>query len=229
MACGPVTGTTVPAIRIGANTLNITLEPGEAAWLRRSSLIFADGPFRLNVDRIAQRQFSVIGTFSGQVRWANRFTADGASVELSAARDHEGSVVSLDVTPQAPVYVKPWSYLGHSGALTFNTERVARKEFWTMMRVAGCGTVHIKLHGTAQIRRSRATGSIVDTNYVAAIAGAFKAHGKVFRKSDVVRSGELENVRLSGDGHIVLQSRNPEESMRGGGGIMSLLGNLLPF
>jgi uncharacterized protein (AIM24 family) len=217
-------------VRFGAAALTIALAPGETAWLRRSSLIYADGRFKLTTHRIAQRRFSVIGTFSGEARWANRYVAEDRPVSLIAARDFEGQTVSLDIAPDAPVYFLPDLYLGHQGDLTFNTERVAKKEFWTLTRASGAGTVHIKLHGQPTARALHAGGSIVDANYVAAITGPFTAYGKVFKAGEVIRSGELENVRLAGSGEVIFQSANPEEASGSSGGpIGGLIRGLLPF
>ncbi|MEL6246093.1 MAG: hypothetical protein AAFQ85_12155 [Pseudomonadota bacterium] len=46
----------------------------------------------------------------------------------------------------------------------------------------------------------------------------------------MLRSGELENVRLSGNGFALFQSENPEErASGGGGGPLGWLFDLLPF
>jgi uncharacterized protein (AIM24 family) len=51
----------------------------------------------------------------------------------------------------------------------------------------------------------------------------------VFKAAEVIRSGELENVRLSGTGEVVFQSCNPEEFESGSGGIAAIIRGLLPF
>ncbi len=212
--------------------LELDLAAGETAWLRRSSLVHAEGPFRLTTEKIATRGLSLIGFFSGQVRWANRYDAEGPGLRLVATRDHQGTVVRLDVTPDSPVHISPGLYLGHRGRLSFETRRVAQREFWTLTRVEGAGSVYIKLFGQALLRPLNRTASIVDANYVAAVTGPFEAHGKVFKASEVIRSGELENVKMTGAGLIVFQSVNPEElgqQTSPGGAIAGLIRGVLPF
>ncbi len=212
-------------------TLSLHLLPGESVFLRRSSLILAEGPFKLETRFVAARRFSVIGQFSGQVRWANHFTAEAGEVHLLAGRDHAGHVLGFRVAPDAPVWISPGAYLGHQGELTLNTERVGKKEFWTLTKISGEGRVWIKVHGEPQVRALQADGAVTDSNYVAAILGAFTAYGRVFKASELMRSGELENVRLAGTGHVVFQSENPEEraGANSGGGIGGLIRLLLPF
>lgn len=214
----------------GGEVLDITLQPGEHLFLRRSSLILADGPFGLTTHRIVQKRFNLWGFFTGEVRWANRFEAEGGPVRLVAARDYPGRIVSLPVAPDRPLALQPERYLAHHGELTFDVRRSAKKEFWVLTRVTGTGRVWIKLPGEGEVVALSDKGAIVDTNYVAALSGDFAAYGKVFRAGEVVKSGELSNVRLSGRGHYLLQSQNPEETdSGGGGGIFSFLGDLLPF
>ena len=75
-----------------------------------------------------------------------------------------------------------------------------------------------------------ASPDIVDTNYVTAISGPFEAHGKVFSSGEVMKSGEMENVKLNGDGVIVFQSENPADSGGGrGGGFIQTILDILPF
>ena len=218
------------AIAFCGDILELDLAAGETVFIRRSSLIFADGEFELKTHRIAKRRFSLIAFFSGQVRWANSYRAGADGVTLMAGRDFLGTIVRLDVTESAPVHIKPGLYLGHSGALTFNTHRVAKKEFWSLNEVSGAGTVYIKMPGRPLLKDMSHTPYIVDTNYIAAISGPFQAHGKVFKSSEVLKSGEMENVKLSGTGIALFQSENPSDSGGGnGGGFFQTLLDILPF
>lgn len=147
-----------------------------------------------------------------------------------AARDYPGRIVALPVSPDRPLFLQPTRYLAYRGDVTFNVRRVAKKEFWTLAEVRGTGRVYIKLPGDPKIVPLSGEGTIVDINYVSAISGDFQAFGKVFTSSKVMKSGELSNVRLSGVGHMVLQSQNPEEAgSDGGGGIIGSVLNALPF
>lgn len=217
-------------IHYGDSTLRIELASGEHVWVRRSSLITAEGPFELTTHKIAKKRFNIFGFFSGQSRWANKFTAQGGPVTIIAGRDFYGTVISFDVTPENPVHISPSLYLAHQGELDLDTKKVAKKEFWTLTEVIGTGTLHIKVPGRPVQRELSKTPIVVDTNYVAAVQGAFEANGNVFKASRVVKSGELENVNLSGVGTFLLQSENPEDAGGdSGGGIISSILDLLPF
>jgi len=144
--------------------LALTLAPGETLWLRRSSLVQAEGPFELSTHFIAKRRFNVVGFFSGQNRWANKFTAKDAPVHILAGRDHAGAVVALDVTPGASVFISPSLHLAHQGDLTLDTKRVAKKEFWTLTEISGTGRVWIKLHGHALMRPISKEGAVTEAN-----------------------------------------------------------------
>jgi uncharacterized protein (AIM24 family) len=211
--------------------LSVTLQPGETLWLRRSSLIEASEPFDLSTHFIAKSRFNIFGFFSGQNRWANKFTAKDAPVHILAGRDYAGDVIALDVSPERSVYISPSLHLAHQGDLTLDTKRVAKKEFWTLTQVSGTGRVWIKLHGHALVRPLSGEGAITDTNYVAAISGTFTAYGKVFKTGELMRTGELENVRLTGEGDVIFQSENPEEtgSSSRGGGPFDWIFSFLPF
>ncbi|MEO0816334.1 MAG: AIM24 family protein [Pseudomonadota bacterium] len=234
-----VTATPAPAtvpktadhgIGVGGEILTLALQPGESAFIRRSSLVFAKGDFGLTTHRIARTRINIFALFSGDVRWANRYDAKDGPVTLMAARDYPGRIVALPVSPDRPLFLQPTRYLAHRGDLTFNVRRVAKKEFWTLAEVRGTGRVYIKLPGEPKIVPLSSDGAIVDTNYIAAVSGEFKAYGKVFTSGEVMKSGELSNVRLSGAGHFVLQSQNPEEAGNdGGGGIIGSILNALPF
>ena len=217
-------------VSLEGDMLDLTLRPGDHAFIRRSSLVRATGDFDLKTVRIQKRRVSIYALFSSEVRWANRFDAKSAPVSLLAARDFPGRIVRIHVLPERPIHIQPRLYLGHRGELSFDMRRVARREFWTMTKVAGTGTVWIKLPGRPRLEALREDGEIVDSNYVSAVMGPFKADGKVFTAGAVLRSGEMENVRLSGSGYYVLQSENPEEGAAGSdGGLIGNLFQLLPF
>lgn len=204
------------------HVLTFELQKGEAAYVRRSSMIFASGPFAMTTERIAKRGLPLLGLFSGQNLWANRFEAEGL-VKVVAGRDYHGTVIGLPVTPDAPVWLQPSLYLGHKGALSFVTRRVARREFWTLTEVAGEGTVWIKAPGRSFRERLGDEPVIVDTNYVAAVRGTFSAHGKVFTGGQYLKSGEAENVKLSGSGDVIIQTEVPLTAQASGG----ILGTIL--
>ena len=203
------------------HVLSLDLAEGDVAHIRRSSLMLAEGAFGMKTRRIASKRVPVMGLFSGQNLWANRFEAEGPA-RLVAGRDYHGIVLGLTVTEAQPVWLQPSLYLGHAGALGFTVKRVARREFWTLTRVTGEGIVYVKVPGRTFTTPLTGRDLIVDTNYVAAIRGAFSAHGKVFSAGQYLRSGEAENVRLTGDGDVIMQTELPPEA--GGGGI---LGGLL--
>ena len=213
---------------LARHVLTLTLAAGETAYVRRSSLMLAEGPFRLTTRRIASKRVPLVGLFSGQNLWANRFEADGP-VRLVAGRDYHGLVLGLTVTPETPVWLQPALYLGHQGDLAFTVRRVAKREFWSLTEVRGTGTVHIKAPGRAfsvplgQDAEGAAREIIVDTNYVAAVRRPFRADGRVFSAGQYLRSGEAENVRLSGEGDVLMQTELPPETGGGGG----LLGGVL--
>jgi uncharacterized protein (AIM24 family) len=202
----------------------MTLGPREAGYVRRSSLIFADGDFGMTTRRIASRRVPFLGLFSGQNLWANRFEAGETPVSLIAGRDYHGTVLGLEVVEGEPVFLQPALYLGHTGALSFTVRRVAKREFWTLTEVTGKGTVYVKVPGrTLRRELSAERAVIVDTNYVAAVRGTFSAHGKVFTGGQYLRSGEAENVKLTGVGDVLIQSELPPESGGGGGFFGGLL------
>ena len=209
---------------LSRHVLTLALDAGETAFIRRSSLMLAEGRFAMTTKRIASKRVPLIGLFSGQNLWANRFEAEGA-VRLVAGRDYHGLVLGLPVTPDRPVWLQPALYLGHQGDLSFTVRRVAKREFWSLTEVRGSGTVHIKAPGRAfAVPLGQAPGGeprevIVDTNYVAAVRGAFSANGRVFSAGQYLRSGEAENVRLTGEGDVLLQTELPPEA-GGGGGIL---------
>ena len=215
-------------IELHGDIMELRLDAGQSAYVRRSSLIFAEGEFELKTKRIAKKRFGILALFSGQVRWANIYNAK-SDLKLLAGRDFPGTVMSLNVSPDAPVHIKPGLYLGHIGELSFNTRRVAKKEFWTLNEISGTGTVYLKMPGRPLLIPMADTPQIVDTNYVAAIAGTFDAHGKVFTSGEVMKSGELENVKLTGDGMVIFQSENPGDGGGGGGGIVQTILDILPF
>ena len=205
------------------HVLSFELAPGEVAFVRRSSLLLADGKFGLKTRRIASKRVPIMGLFSGQNLWANRFEAEEPT-RLVAGRDYHGVVMGLDVTPERDVWLQPALYLGHRGDLDFTVKRVAKREFWTLTLVSGTGTAHIKAPGRAFSTPLPGRELIVDTNYVAAIRGSFAAHGKVFSAGQYLKSGEAENVRLTGEGDVLMQTELPPESGGGGflGGILDL-------
>ena len=204
------------------HVLEMRLAPGETGYVRRSSLMLAEGRFGMTTRRIASKRVPVIGLFSGQALWANRFEAE-TDVRLVAGRDYHGLVLSLEVTPGRDVWLQPALYLGHQGDLSFVVKRVAKREFWTLTKVSGTGTVHLKAPGRTFGVPLGEEGLIVDTNYVAAIRGAFAAHGKVFSAGQYLKSGEAENVRLTGDGDALMQTELPPESSGGGGFIGGII------
>ncbi|GGY43257.1 AIM24 family protein [Parvularcula lutaonensis] len=204
------------------HVLTFDLEKGETAYARRSSLMFASGDFHMTTERIAKRGLPLLGLFSGQNLWANRFEARGL-VKIIAGRDFHGTVIGLPVSGEEPVWLQPSLYLGHRGTLSFVTRRVAKREFWTLTEVTGEGTVWIKAPGRSFRQKLSSEPVIVDTNYVAAVRGDFSAHGKVFTGAQYLKSGEAENVRLSGTGDVIIQTEVPLSAQASGG----ILGTIL--
>lgn len=204
------------------HVLTMKLAAGETGFVRRSSLIFASGDFSMKTRRIAAKSLPLIGIFSGQNLWANCFEAE-TETTLIAGRDFHGTVVGLDVSEDRPVWLQPALYLGHRGDLRFITRRVAKREFWTLTEVSGSGTVWIKAPGrTFRQKLDPETPVITDTNYVAAVRGAFSADGKVFTRGQYLRSGEAENVKLRGAGDVLMQTEVPI-SVAGSGGILGAI------
>ena len=210
---------------LDSHVLTFDLEPGETAYLRRSSLMFASGRFHMATERVASRRLPFLGLFSGQNIWANRFEAE-SPVQIIGGRDYHGQVIGLDLAEDESVWLQPALYLGHKGSLDFTVRRVAKKEFWTLTEVTGEGTVYIKAPGrTFRQGLAPETAIVADTNYVAAIRGTFQANGKVFTSGQYFRSGEAENVRLTGDGDVLMQTELPPETSGGGflGGLLDLV------
>ncbi|MEM9810163.1 MAG: AIM24 family protein [Pseudomonadota bacterium] len=201
------------------HVLTMRIKEGETGFVRRSSLIYAAGDFRMTTKRIAAKALPLLGLFSGQNLWANRFEAQSDTM-LIAGRDFHGTVLALEVEEGEEVWLQPSLYLGHRGDLTFLVKRVAKREFWTLTRVTGSGTVWIKVPGRSFRQPLDPQSSvIVDTSYVSVIRGAFKAHGRVFTSGQYLRSGEAENVRLRGDGDVLIQTEVPITAA-GRGGIL---------
>jgi uncharacterized protein (AIM24 family) len=171
----------------------------------------------MKTSRIASRRLPLIGLFSGQNLWANRFEAEGP-VQIIAGRDFHGTVLGLPVTGGIPVFLQPALYLGHRGDLEFTVRRVAKREFWTLTEVTGEGTVWIKAPGRSFSKPLRTDDSvIVDTNYVAAVRGSFSANGKVFSSGQYLKSGEAENVRIKGEGDMLIHTELPPQEGGSGG------------
>ena len=213
---------------LSRHVLSLSLAPGEHAFVRRSSLMLAEGAFGMTTRRIASKRVPIIGLFSGQNLWANRFEAEGP-VRIVAGRDYHGVIMSLQVTEDRPIWLQPALYLGHQGDLAFTVRRVAKREFWSLTEVRGTGTLHLKAPGRA-FAVPLGTGAdgaprevIVDTNYVAAVRGPFTAHGRVFSAGQYLKSGEAENVRLSGEGDVLMQTELPPETGGGGGFLGGIL------
>lgn len=193
------------------------LDEGDVGFVRRSSLIYAGGDFRLKTRRIASKTIPVLGIFSGQNLWANRFEAETPTT-LVAGRDYHGTVLGMEVKEDEAVWLQPALYLGHRGELDFTVKRVARREFWTLTRVTGEGTVWIKAPGRS-FRKALdpETPVVVDTNYVAAVRGDFFADGRVFTRGQYLRSGEAENVKIRGTGDVLIQTEVPITAGGAGG------------
>ena len=205
------------------HVLTMELEEDEVGFIRRSSLIYAGGDFAMRTRRIASKAIPVLGIFSGQNLWANRFEATTPTT-LVAGRDYHGTVLGMEVVEGEAVWLQPALYLGHRGELDFTVKRVARREFWTLTRVTGTGTVWIKAPGrTFRKPLNGETAVVVDTNYVAAVRGDFSADGRVFTRGQYLRSGEAENVKIRGAGDVLMQTEVPITAAGGGGPLGYLL------
>ncbi|MEM9738385.1 MAG: hypothetical protein AAF829_00820 [Pseudomonadota bacterium] len=55
-------------IGLGGEILTLALQHGDSAFIRRSSLVFARGDFKLTTHRIAKTRFNIFALFSGDVR-----------------------------------------------------------------------------------------------------------------------------------------------------------------
>ncbi|MEM9285039.1 MAG: AIM24 family protein [Pseudomonadota bacterium] len=205
------------------HVLTMELAGGEVGYVRRSSLIYAGGDFDMRTRRIASKAVPILGIFSGQNLWANRFEATSPT-SLVAGRDYHGTVLGMEVTEGEAVWLQPALYLGHRGDLEFTVKRVARREFWTLTRVTGEGTVWIKAPGRSFRKPlDPETPVVVDTNYVAAVRGDFAADGRVFSRGQYLRSGEAENVKIRGMGDVLIQTEVPITAAGGGGPLGYLL------
>lgn len=182
--------------------MRLSLPAGEKLSLRRGAFIASTHEMDFAAMRDAKGAKSWMRLFAGgsvsRIVWSCE-----ADCEVTASLDFIGTTLSIPVGDGTPVSIAPKLFLGYLGTVSQALGRGAKKEFWVMSKLSGAGSVFLHVPGGYTVME--VDGSVVvDTDRVAATIGDLEAVGTMRGAKDILKSGEMDAVRMEGTGRIVL-------------------------
>lgn len=154
--------------------------------------------------------------FSGEAVFQNIYTAQGGPGMIAFASSFPGSIRPVEITPGNDIIVQKSGFLASTAGVelsVFIQKKLGAGFFggegFIMQRLSGNGLAFIEIDGAA-VEYDLAPGQqiIVDTGYLAAMSSTCGMDiQKVPGVKNALFGGEgLFNTRITGPGHIILQT-----------------------
>jgi len=204
------------------HVLKLTISEPEPVYLKRSTLISSSRPIISKPQKFGTKWSAAKSFFLGAPLSVNHWTCKGSTAEIKAGLGYFGEVIEVPVKPDEPVFINTDYYLGHRGALGTDTQKIAKKEFWFMTKMSGTGSVILHVPVGCEGLRLADDVFVLDHRYAAAIWGDFDITGQELDVKSWAKSGETDNVIMSGQCELIL-SKAKSSSQSSSGIIGSLL------
>ena len=209
--------------------LTVDLNPGEAIKAEPGAMVMQEGIEMATGGGGGGLFGGLKRMVGGESFFVNTFTAEGGSGRISLAPSSPGDIGSFDLQPGKNIFIQSGSFL----ACTSNVQTDSKFQgfkgvfsgeslfFIRAFATEGNGTVFYNSYGAIkQVQVQPGRELVVDTGHLVAFTDDVEySIGKVGGIRSLIAGGEGLVMKLRGDGHVWVQTRN----------LASLADKLVPF
>ncbi len=189
------------------NGETIICESGAMSWMSPNMEMATSGG---GVGKVFGRMFS------GENLFQNRYTAKSGNGMIAFAAHFPGQIRAIEITPQRPVIVQKRAFLASTEGVEMSIYFQKKLgtgffggEGFIMQKLSGSGLAFIEIDGSV-VEYDLSTGQqmLIDTGYLAMMDASVQMDiQQVKGVKNMLLGGEsLFNTRVTGPGHIVLQT-----------------------
>ncbi len=192
------------------------LNAGEAMLTERGSMCWMTPNMQMETTSNGGIGKALGRMFAGEALFQNRYTAQGGPGSITFAASFPGSIRAMEIGPSRELIAQKSSFLASETGVNLSVH-IQKKvggglfggEGFIMQKLSGHGTAFLEIDGSA-VEYDLAPGQsiIVDTGYLAAMDATCTMDIETVKGAkNVLFGGEgLFNTRITGPGHIILQS-----------------------
>jgi uncharacterized protein (TIGR00266 family) len=209
--------------------LTVDLNPGEAIKAEPGAMVMQEGIEMATGGGGGGLFGGLKRMVGGESFFVNTFTAEGGGGRISLAPSSPGDIGSFDLQPGKNIFIQSGSFL----ACTANVQTDSKFQgfkgvfsgeslfFIRAFATEGNGTVFYNSYGAIkQVQVQPGRELVVDTGHLVAFTDDVEySIGKVGGIRSLIAGGEGLVMKLRGDGHVWVQTRN----------LASLADKLVPF
>ena len=209
--------------------LTVDLNPGEAIKAEPGAMVMQEGIEMATGGGGGGLFGGLKRMVGGESFFVNTFTAEGGGGRISLAPSSPGDIGSFDLQPGKNIFIQSGSFL----ACTSNVQTDSKFQgfkgvfsgeslfFIRAFATEGNGTVFYNSYGAIkQVQVQPGRELVVDTGHLVAFTDDVEySIGKVGGIRSLIAGGEGLVMKLRGDGHVWVQTRN----------LASLADKLIPF
>ena len=209
--------------------LTVDLNPGEAIKAEPGAMVMQEGIEMATGGGGGGLFGGLKRMVGGESFFVNTFTAEGGGGRISLAPSSPGDIGSFDLQPGKNIFIQSGSFL----ACTANVQTDSKFQgfkgvfsgeslfFIRAFATEGDGTVFYNSYGAIkQVQVQPGRELVVDTGHLVAFTDDVEySIGKVGGIRSLIAGGEGLVMKLRGDGHVWVQTRN----------LASLADKLVPF
>lgn len=189
------------------NGETIICESGAMSWMSPNMEMSTSGG---GVGKVFGRMFS------GESLFQNHYTAKGGDGMIAFAAHFPGQIRAIEITPQRPIVVQKRAFLASTSGIELSVHFQKKigtglfgGEGFIMQKISGSGIAFIEIDGSV-VEYDLGAGQqmLIDTGYLAMMDASVQMDiQQVKGVKNVLLGGEsLFNTRVTGPGHIVLQT-----------------------
>jgi uncharacterized protein (TIGR00266 family) len=205
---------TLAVAKLGAGE-SVRAESGAMVSMSTNIGIQTDGPIGKKGGGLFKSLKRVV--LSGETFFTNHYTAQGAPGEVTLAPSLTGDMVVHDLQPGEDLFIQGSSYMAAPDSVNIDTKWQGFKGFFSgenlfFLHATGSGPVLMNAFGAIQTIDFNGQ-LIVDTGHLVAFTKGITYEVSTASKGLIASflSGEGFVLKMSGQGRLYLQTRNPSE------------------
>lgn len=197
-------------------SLEVTMNPGEAFYAERGSMIYMDSGIEQDVQMSGSRLMGVLSSkLSGESLFIIKYTNNTSTQKKLTLSGHSGSLKHIKITTGQTLILRRGDYVGSNNKvnvdINFSVNKFLTGTGFTFQKITGDSTVFFDCVDSL-ISRDLMPGEeiIVDENHIKALLGIDDSRITIQRNTNIIKnlvSGEgWLMTRIMGPGKVFLSS-----------------------